>query len=131
MKITPDKIIKLSTREVFVFGSNLAGIPGAGAAKYAQKFGMIYGHTVGHIGQVYAIPTKDHKLNTLNLNIIQNYVCEFIEYAKSQTERIFLVTEIGCGLAGYKPENIAPLFLDAIDIENIYLPKRFWDIIIK
>ena len=100
--------------EVFVFGSNLAGIHGAGAAKQAMlKYGAKYGVAKGPTGDCYAIPTKDNNIQTLSLGHISIYVNVFKEYAKENIRKIFIVTQIGCGLAGYKPSAIAPLFKDS------------------
>lgn len=118
-------ITELQANEVFVFGSNLAGRHGAGAAKQALKWGAIYGVGVGHRGKTYAIPTKDENIQTLPLYQIKEYVKEFISYAKDRPE-IFLVTAIGCGLAGYQPKDIAPMFNDVS--KNIVLPKEFTNV---
>ena len=126
MRISP-YITELKSNEVFVFGSNEAGIHGAGAALTARrKFGAKLGKGIGHVGKTYAIPTKNKKLKTLSLSRIGKYVDEFIEFAKSTPELKYFVTEIGCGLAGYKASDIAPLFKNAIYVENIYLPHSFW-----
>ena len=99
---------------IFVFGSNLAGRHGKGAAKYAlEKCGAQYGIPVGLQGQSYAIPTKDETLRTLDLSVIQFYVEEFLTFARSHTEFEFYVTAIGTGLAGYRHIDIAPMFADA------------------
>lgn len=99
---------------VFVFGSNEAGIHGAGAALFARKHhGALQRVGVGHQGNSYAIPTKDYNIQTLPLWKIQEYVDQFIVYAKEHPEHIFQVTSIGTGLAGYKIGQIAPLFRDA------------------
>jgi hypothetical protein len=99
------------TFDYFVFGSNLAGRHGAGAAKEARlKYGAIYGQEVGIQGRSYAIPTKDHKLHTLPLTIIESFVDQFIYLASAWDNKIFFVTRVGCGLAGYKNEDIAPMF---------------------
>lgn len=96
---------------IFVFGSNLAGRHGKGAALEALKnHGAIYGNGSGPQGNSYAIPTKDAKLNTLPLDTIENYVQDFFSYADVNSELEFNVTRIGCGLAGYKDEQIAPMF---------------------
>jgi len=129
-RIAPDHILTLNDDEIFVFGSNEAGIHGAGAAKFAYNFfGAQWGKGVGHFGKSYAIPTKDKEIITLPVKFIQIYVDGFIEYANLHKDLKFMVTEIGCGLAHYEPSNIAPLFNKAIDVENIYLPKRFLKII--
>ena len=107
---------------IFVFGSNLAGRHGKGAAKTAREIhGAIYGQGVGRQGNSYAIPTKDTNIQTLPLSTIRSYVNEFIEYASRHPEDQFYVTRVGCGLAGYKEEHISPFFRDAPD--NCELPE--------
>jgi hypothetical protein len=107
---------------IFVFGSNLAGKHGKGAALCAlRERGAIYGQGVGRQGQSYAIPTKDENLSTLPLIRIQVYVHQFKRYARENPELTFQVTRIGCGLAGYKDEDISPFFVDAP--ENCKLPE--------
>lgn len=124
-RITDSLVVSLKPNEVFVFGSNLAGFHGGGAARAAyKKFGAIWGQGVGMQGHSYAIPTMQGGVET-----IAPYVDEFIEYAKSHPEKRFLVTEIGCGIAGFSPEEIAPMFRKAIDIDNISLPMRFWELL--
>ena len=118
---TPERIEELKADEIFVFGSNLAGMHGAGAAYQAfQKFGAVMGCGVGHRGQSYAIPTMQGGVET-----IKHYVDEFISYAKSHPDLFFYVTRIGCGIAGFRDKEIAPLFKDAAGVENICLPKSF------
>ncbi len=96
---------------VFVFGSNLAGRHGAGAAKYAKEhFGAIQGQGRGRQGNSYAIPTKDAKLEPLSLDDIQENVLQFLDYARTHSNTEFVVTRIGCGLAGYSNFDIAPMF---------------------
>lgn len=122
MRIASNHITTLQPNEIFVFGSNLSGMHGGGAAHLAyQKFGAIWGQGVGLQGQSYGIPTMQGGVDT-----IKPYVDEFIEFAKTHPQLKFLVTEIGCGIAGFSVEEIAPLFEQAIDVENIYLPERFW-----
>lgn len=100
--------------KIFVFGSNLAGRHGKGAALYAKKYkGAEYGVGIGRQGNSYAIPTKDRNLKTLPLNEIKIHVDEFIEYAKNHKELSFEVTKIGCGLAGYEESDIRPMFKDS------------------
>lgn len=124
--IASSRIDKLEKDEIFVFGSNLAGRHLGGAAKAAyDKFGAQWGVGVGLTGQTYAIPTMQGGVET-----IKPYVDQFIEYAKGHQEKKFLVTRIGCGIAGFKDEEIAPLFKKAVAICNIYLPKEFFDIIV-
>lgn len=128
MNQSKQKIEKLLPNEVFVFGSNEAGIHGAGSASLANIcFGAEMGKGIGHYGQSYAIPTKDYRIKSLSLAKIGFYINDFIDYAKRREELNFLVTEIGCGLAGYEPIQIAPLFKRVRDekIENIFLPARF------
>lgn len=99
---------------IFVFGSNLAGIHGAGAAKEALKnYGAQWGQGVGMQGSSYAIPTKDERIKALPLDEIRKYVDAFLAYARRNPESQFFVTRIGCGLAGYHDSEIAPMFMDA------------------
>jgi hypothetical protein len=99
---------------IFVFGSNLAGRHGKGAALYArQHHGAIYGRGEGRQGNSYAIPTKDDELRSLGLLSIKFYVDRFIEYATARPHLVFNVTRVGCGLAGYTDEQIAPMFRHA------------------
>lgn len=118
---TPDAISELKADEVFVFGSNLHGHHGGGAARAAvKKFGAIWGQGVGFQGQSYAIPTMQGGVET-----IKPYVDQFISFAKEHTELFFYVTRIGCGIAGFKDRDIAPLFKDAMGISNVCLPETF------
>ena len=118
---TPNFIKSLKADEIFVFGSNLAGAHGGGAARIAvEDFGAIWGQGVGLQGQCYAIPTMQGGVET-----IKPYVDEFIEFAKQHKELFFYVTRIGCGIAGFRDEEIAPLFAKAIDVQNIALPETF------
>ena len=110
---------------VFVFGSNLAGRHGKGAALWARQHrGAIYGQGEGHQGNSYAIPTKDGNLKRLPLDTIANHVDNFLEYALSHPELTFQVTPIGCGLAGYSPKDIAWMF-DLPCPRNVQLPAEF------
>lgn len=120
-RVSPDMIRNLNVQEIFVFGSNLQGMHGGGAARVAvSKFGAIMGQGVGIQGQSYAIPTMQGGVET-----IQPYVDEFIEFAKAHSEYKFLVTRIGCGIAGFTDSEVAPLFKEALTVENIYLPESF------
>ena len=122
---TPEWITELKPNEIFVFGSNLAGMHGGGAARVAmERFGAIWGQGVGMQGQSYGIPTMQGGVET-----IQPYVDEFITFAKNHLEYTFLVTPIGCGIAGFTAEEIAPLFKEAIHSDNILLPESFAKII--
>ncbi len=127
MRETPELVTKLKENEIFVFGSNQSGRHGKGAAKTAMGWGAIYGQAEGLQGRTYGIPTVNSGISrSLSIEEIKPYVDRFIEFAKQNKKYIFLVTEIGCGLAGKTVKEIAPLFKDAIDVENIYLPRRFW-----
>lgn len=101
-------------KSVFVFGSNEAGIHGAGAAAFAYaKRGARYGFSYGHSGDSFAIPTKNEDIRTLPLDMINAYVCGFLAYATGKRKLKFMVTRIGCGLAGYTDAQIAPMFTGA------------------
>ena len=126
-RIASYNITKLNPNEIFVFGSNLSGRHGKGAAKQALTWGAIWGQGAGLQGRTYGIPSKNASITrTLSVKEIKPFVDDFIQFAKDNQNLIFLVTEIGCGLANLTPKEIAPLFKEAIDIENIHLPKRFW-----
>ncbi len=124
-------ITKLDKNEIFVFGSNLAGRHGAGAAKQAMKWGAKYGQGYGLQGQTFAIPTKDENIQTLPLIVIQKYVDKFIDFADKHQELKFLVTPIGTGLARIPIENMAKLFVTALLYDNIVLPEEFLTILNK
>jgi len=110
--------------KVFVFGSNLAGRHGKGAALTAvKKHGAIYGQGCGRQGMSYAIPTKDEKLRTLPLFTIEKHVAAFLDYACRHPEALFYVTAVGTGLAGYKHHEIAPMFSGAPT--NCLLPDEW------
>lgn len=127
MKYTPEHITQLGPDEVFVFGSNLAGQHSGGAARTAyEHFGAIWGQGVGIQGQSYAIPTMQGGVDT-----IKPYVDEFIALAREWDQTTFYVTRIGCGIAGFTDQQIAPLFTDALDLYNVRLPKSFVDILTK
>jgi len=120
-RTTPEFITELQPNEIFVFGSNLRGMHGGGAAYIAyRKFGAIMGQGVGLQGQSYAIPTMQGGVET-----IKPYVDEFIAFAKEHPELTFLVTRIGCGIAGFTDEEISPLFKAAHEVENIVLPPNW------
>ncbi|MCQ2145971.1 MAG: hypothetical protein MJZ16_00475 [Bacteroidales bacterium] len=124
-RVTPDHITTLAPDEIFVFGSNLQGMHMGGAAAFAaEHFGAIMGQGVGLQGQSYAIPTMQGGVDT-----IKPYVDEFLKFAEAHQEMKFYVTAIGCGIAGFTPRQIAPLFVDAIRLQNVYLPDEFWGVI--
>ena len=126
-RIAPDRIAELRDDEIFVFGSNLAGMHAGGAARIACRcFGAVWGQGVGLQGQSYAIPTMQGGVEP-----IRPYVDEFIDFARRHPHLKFLVTEIGCGIAGFTPEEIAPLFAAAVSVENIWLPARFWKVLTR
>lgn len=121
MEYTPDNIKSLEANGVFVFGSNLAGAHGGGAARVArERFGAVWGQGVGLQGQSYAIPTMQGGVET-----IKPYVDQFIAFAEAHPELKFYVTRIGCGIAGFTVAEIAPLFLEASGKPNIVLPRDF------
>lgn len=132
-RITPENIVALEPNQIFVFGSNTQGRHGKGAAKTAlNKFGAIWGRDDGLQGRSYGIATVashriTHSLSKLPLDQVQVRVRRFVRFAAEHPELHFLVTAIGCGLAGYKPEDIAPMFKDAP--ENVRLPQSFWDVL--
>ena len=123
-RISPRWIDSLEENEIFVFGSNLQGMHGGGAARVAhEKFGAVWGEGIGLQGQSYAIPTMHG-----GVDVIAPYVNDFIAFAKEHPELKFLVTEIGCGIAGFRISEMAPLFKEALKMENIYLPERFIEV---
>lgn len=125
MKYTPENITSLEEDDIFVFGSNLAGMHAGGAARVAyERFGAIWGQGVGIQGQSYAIPTMQGGVDT-----IKPYVDDFIELAREWDQNTFYVTRIGCGIAGFTDEEIAPLFADALELYNVRLPESFVKII--
>lgn len=125
LKYTPENITSLERDDIFVFGSNLEGRHLGGAARVAlDKFGARMGQGVGIQGQSYAIPTMQGGVDT-----IRPYVDEFIDLTREWDQNTFYVTRIGCGIAGFTDEEIAPLFDEAYDLYNVRLPKSFADII--
>jgi len=124
MRTTPDNVTRLEDNEVFVFGSNRAGRHGKGAALLAKRlFGAQYGTGDGPTGKCYAIATKSAEMKVLPLNLIASQVDTFLGYAAENPEKTFLVTQIGCGLAGYAPSEIAPMFKERTP--NVILPSVF------
>ena len=129
MRFTQENIETLEAGEIFIFGSNLSGRHDAGAAKKALEFGAVMGKGVGFKGRTYAIPTKDENIRTMPIEDIEPYVKQFIDYASKNQHLTFLVSKIGCGLANHSPEDIAPLFEDALLYPNIVLPEEFFNIL--
>ena len=125
-RITPDKVTQLGPNQIFVFGSNQSGRHGKGAAKTALKWGAKWGQAEGLQGRTYGIPTKDASIKrSLSPVEIKPYVDRFIIFAKENPQMNFLVTEVGCGLAGHNAKVIAPLFEGAELLTNIWLPSKF------
>ncbi len=123
-RVSPWMIVQLQPDEIFVFGSNVNGAHAGGAARTAlEKFGAIWGQGEGLQGQSYAIPTME------GLDSMEAAINRFIEFAELHQEYKFLVTPIGCGIAGYSPIQIAPLFRHAVHLENVCLPESFWDVL--
>ena len=121
MRYTPENITELGEDEIFVFGSNLSGIHAGGAARVAlERFGAVMGQGVGLQGRSYAIPTMQGGVET-----IKPYVDEFIDLAREWDQTMFYVTRIGCGIAGFTDEEIAPLFAEALELYNVILPESF------
>lgn len=125
LRYTPDNISSLGEDEIFVFGSNLAGNHAGGAARVAlERFGAVMGQGVGIQGRSYAIPTMQGGVES-----IRPYVDDFFELAEEWDQTTFLVTRIGCGIAGFTDEEIAPLFDRALDMYNVVLPESFFRIL--
>ena len=125
-RVSPENITSLpSTNHIYVFGSNLAGKHGKGAAKTALLFGAKYGMGEGLYGNTYALPTKDENIQSLPLAEINKYVETFTQFANKNPHLIFWVTAIGTGLAGYSIEQIAPFFEKASGLQNVFLPESF------
>jgi hypothetical protein len=125
-RISPSVIKKLNQGEIFVFGSNKHGMHLGGAARFAyNEFGAEWGNGEGLQGRSYALPTMEWVENT------EKAVVHFTECAKEHPELKFFVTPVGCGIAGYTPEDIAPMFFNAAHLENVYLPISFWKVLIK
>lgn len=132
MKIAPDEITELKSNEIFVFGSNLAGRHGLGAARTAlKKFGAKYGIGRGLTGQCYALPTKDFEINTLPLYDIEQEIVLFLQCAIQNPKLEFLVTAFGTGLAGYEHDQIAKLFRGKNIPDNVKLPAKWIEILEK
>lgn len=121
-RVASDRIATLGENEIFVFGSNIQGSHGGGAAWYAYKqFGAEWGVGEGLTGRTYALPTMEGTTS------LKHAVDHFIACAKQHPELTFLVTAVGCGIAGYRPDEVAPLFKEATSLENVYLPQVFID----
>ena len=120
-RVASDRIEELGEREIFVFGSNKQGMHGGGAAWVAhKKFGAEWGVGEGLTGRTYALPTMEGAAS------MKKAVEQFTDCARRHPELTFLVTAVGCGIAGYTPQEVAPLFRAAAGLENVYLPEMFW-----
>lgn len=128
-KITPVYIHLLGPKDIFVFGSNEAGIHGDGAAKQAMIWGAVKGQKFGLQGKTFAIPTKDKNFKTLPLINIEVYVEWFFLFAKDHSDLRFLVTPIGTGLAGLTAQQIAPMFSNCLSLDNVFLPDSFINVL--
>lgn len=118
-------------QEIFVFGSNLSGIHGAGAARYALlHHGAVMGQGMGLQGTSYALPTKGVNISFMPLTDIGRHVAAFISFAKIRPDLTFRVTRVACGLAGFKDEQVAPLFKEALPLKNVRLPKGWRHLIL-
>ncbi len=125
-RITPSAINVLESNEIFVFGSNIRGMHMGGAARVAyNRFGAEWGNGEGLQGRSYALPTMEGIESTTEA------AKRFTSFAQNHPELKFFVTPVGCGIAGYTPEEIAPMFKDTIQLENVYLPISFWKVILK
>lgn len=128
-RITPEYIKhhELKPEQIFVFGSNLSGRHGKGAAKDAMGWGAVWGQAAGLQGRTYGIPTKGHSMkHILSVTEIKKFVDEFVVFAKANPQMVFCVTEIGCGYSHYEPKHMAPLFKACVELDNVWLPARFW-----
>lgn len=124
-QFTPDRIDSLGNNDIFVFGSNLMGHHGGGAARVAlNRFGAVWGRGEGLQGNSYGIPTMQGGVDT-----IKPYADRFIEFARQNENLTFYVTKIGCGIAGFTIAEIAPLFRAALNVKNIRLPREFVEIL--
>lgn len=121
-RYTPERVTHLPPNHIFVYGSNLAGRHGKGAAADALMFGARYGVGKGLVGNTYAIPTRDERIRTLPLPSIFGSVIEFNNFAYKHSDLIFLVTRIGCGLAGLEDRQIAPMFTKS---PNVLFPREW------
>ena len=122
-RITSELVTSLNENEIFVFGSNIHGVHNGGASAYAlQNFGAVNGQAEGLQGQSYAIPTDGVNINELYLGIRR-----FHDFAQAHPELTFYVTRIGCGIAGWSVFRVAPMFADCANLDNVKLPKEFWE----
>lgn len=139
-RFTPSEIKELADNEVFVFGSNVQGEHLGGAAKCAvENFGAVMGEGFGSQGKCFAIPTCNrvgegslrHTEPIKDIEEIKSYVNVFVETAKYYNGNIYYVTKIGCGIAGFKVEDIAPLFKECLPLNNVFMPQEFFEVLSK
>lgn len=124
MNSTPENITELQPDDVFCFGSNALGEHYGGAARYAyDHFGAIWGRGEGIQGQSYAIPTLSKAMKPYSISMLERITGTFIYYAKQHPEKTFLLTKVGCGIAGFSEAEIAPLFKYAP--RNVVKPERW------
>ena len=127
-EITPELITEIKDNEIFVFGSNTKGLHAGGAAHYASKlFGAEWGVSEGITGRTYAIPTCTPSIEKVSAQDLKLSVDRFIQYASENQNLYFLVTPIGCGIAGWSAEEVAPMFESAATLPNVSLPEIFWE----
>lgn len=125
-RVSPDYINSLGPEEIFVFGSNIQGFHGGGAAAFAlEYFCAEWGVGEGITGRCYALPTME------GIESFLAAVARFTAWAKQDPAHHYLVSAVGCGIAGYTPEEVAPMFLEAAKLPNVYLPQCFWEVIDK
>ena len=133
-RITPEIIKHLESGEIFVFGSNTAGMHAGGAARVAQQWGAVWGKPEGLQGNTYALPTVGHTGfakwtqigKPLPLAQVKKHVDIFIRCAERNPHLFFYVTPVGCGIAGFKVKDIAPMFIETVSLPNVALPASFW-----
>lgn len=131
-RTTPGNIIIIPKWHTVVVPTNQAGKHGRGLARFAYRWwGIAWGKGEGESGNCYLLPTKDALIKTLPLDRIAEGVACFLAFAKSKPLTIFWVPEIGCGLARLIPQQIAPLFKGAVELENVHLPASFWAVLNK
>lgn len=132
MRVTPEKLTDIGREDNILIGTNEAGIHGAGIARYAyDHWGASLGQGFGPMGNCFGLPTKDWEIQSLPLDVINNYVERYIDWTQLLRNYKWknYVTQVGCGLAGFTPEEIAPMFAKCIKYNNIWLPQSFIDVI--
>lgn len=131
-RVTPQVITSLKENEIFVFGSCLSGVHRDGDAKLALEFGALQDHAVGLVGNTYAIPVRHKNYKTLiSLDDLKKYINDLFKFAKRKSDLVFIVNDVGCNKYEYKNSDIAPLFRDFVQLNNVYLPIQWWRILSK